>query len=239
MQVFCQIETACHLVADMSFTTVRGHLVMTDDNPIAPLRILIADDHDMVLEMIEMFLSNLPDFEVETARTLDDALVKIETAGGFDLVLLDLVMPGMDGIGGLPRAISANAGKPVAILTGNPSPRNVNGIIEAGGAGIVLKTTPLRTLANAIRFMAAGEQYLPRELTMGREDWQRAIDTPLTDKEQLVLSYLAEGMANRDIGRAVDIAEPTVKMHVRSICSKLSVQNRTQAVIKARDLGLA
>lgn len=212
---------------------------MPNDTPNTPLRILVADDHAMVLEMIEMFLSNLPDFEVETARTLDGALEKTKDAGGFDLVLLDLIMPGMDGMTGLAKAISANAGKPVAILTGNPTPRNVNDIVEAGAAGIVLKTTPLRTLANAIRFMAAGEQYLPREVTLGRENLQQAIDTPLTDKEQLVLSYLAEGLANRDIGRAVDIAEPTVKMHVRSICNKLGVKNRTQAVIKAKDLGLA
>lgn len=210
---------------------------MPNDNN--TIRILIADDHAMVLEMIEMFLSNLPDFKVETAQTLDEALEKINGAGGFDLVLLDLIMPGMDGMAGLSRAITANDGKPVAIITGNPSPRNVNDIIHSGAAGIVPKTTPLRTLANAVRFMAAGEQYLPKEVTLGRDSLQQGIDTPLTDKERLVLSYLAEGMANRDIGRAVDIAEPTVKMHVRSICNKLGVKNRTQAVVKARDLGIA
>lgn len=202
------------------------------------LRVLVADDHAMVLEMIELFLSSQPGISVETADTLDGALELVERLGSFDIILLDLNMPGMNGVEGLRRAIAANDGKPVGILTSNPSPHNVSQILEAGASGIVLKTTHTRTLANALRFMAAGEQYVPREITIDRSDQVNLPDNPLSKKELLVLSHLAEGLSNRDIGAKINLAEPTIKMHVRSICTKLEVKNRTQAVVKARDMGL-
>ncbi|WP_111735599.1 response regulator transcription factor [Roseovarius amoyensis] len=203
------------------------------------ISVLVADDHEMVLEMIEMFLSQASEFEVKTARTLDEALEAIAENGPFDVVLLDLVMPGMNGVTGIHKAIEANDGKPVAIITGNPSNRHVMDIVEAGVAGIILKTTHMRTLANALRFIAAGEQYIPRELTIDRELAEKSENNPLSPKEMQVLSYLVEGMANKDIGEAMRLAEPTVKMHVRSICTKLGAKNRTQAVLRSKDLGIA
>ncbi|WP_163849804.1 response regulator transcription factor [Pseudooceanicola aestuarii] len=203
------------------------------------LRVLVADDHEMLLEMIDMHLSGQPDMEVTTAKTLGEALDEVALAGGFDLVLLDLNMPGMNGMTGLPKMMAANKGKPVAIFTGNPPLRIVEEIVEAGASGIVLKTTPLRTLANAIRFMAAGDQYIPRELTFRRADEKPQNDTTLSVKEMEVLGYLAEGHSNRDIASALSLAEPTIKMHVRAICTKLGVKNRTQAVVTAKDLGIA
>jgi len=202
------------------------------------ISLLVADDHAMILDMIELFLSSLPELKVQTVQSLDEALDAIEREGSFDLILLDLHMPGMNGVEGLSRAIKANKGHPVAILTGNPTPRNVEDILKAGAAGIVLKTTHMRTLANAIRFMAAGEQYVPHEITVDRSQAHLASETPLSEKETLVLSYLVEGMPNREIAEALGLAEPTIKMHVRSICGKLGVKNRTQAVIKAKDLGI-
>ena len=202
------------------------------------IRVLVADDHEMILEMIEMFLSQTSDFEVTTASNLDDALKAIEDNGKFDVVLLDLIMPGMNGISGVKKAIAANEDKPVAIITGNPSNRNVIDIFDAGASGIILKTTPMRTLTNALRFIAAGEQYIPRELTFNREQAVGSENSLLSDKEMLVLSYLVEGMPNREIGESVRLAEPTVKMHVRSICTKLGAKNRTQAVLRAKELGL-
>lgn len=205
----------------------------------AQISVLVADDHAMVLEMIELFLSSIPELKVHTAQSLDESLEAIEREGSFDIILLDFHMPGMNGVEGLSRAIKANKGKPVAILTGSPTPRNVDDILKAGASGIVLKTTHMRTLANAIRFMAAGERYVPHELTVDRSQAHLNTETPLSEKESLVLSYLIEGLPNRDIAEALSLAEPTIKMHVRSICGKLGVKNRTQAVIKAKDLGIA
>lgn len=203
------------------------------------LNVLIVDDHEMVLEMFAMYLEGSADMSVTTARHLDEGLDKIAEHGPFDVVLLDLNMPGMNGISGLRRAIKANEGKPVAIITGSPSPRMLDEIMNSGASGIILKTTAVRSLANAIRFMHSGEHYMPLELVRERQMASRTVrHGQLSEKEMTVLSFLAQGKQNKEIANDLQLAEPTVKMHVTSICRKLGAQNRTQAVIMARDLGL-
>lgn len=115
------------------------------------LSVLIADDHEMVVEMFSLFLTASSEMTVKTAKSLDEALERIKEHGPFDVTLLDLNMPGMNGVAGLVRAIKLSAGKPVAILTSNPTPRMVDEILATGASGIVLKTTPVRSLGNAIR----------------------------------------------------------------------------------------
>ena len=133
-----------------------------------------------------------------------------------------------------------NEGNPVAIITSNPTPRMLQEIMGAGAAGVILKTTPARSLANAIQFINSGERYLPLELISAQSQPQPALrNGQLSDKEMEVLTYLAEGKANKEIANELDLAEPTVKMHVTAICRKLGAQNRTHAVVLARDLGIA
>jgi len=200
-------------------------------------RILIADDHAMVLEMFEQFLSNLPDFEAQTAPDLETALDKIGAEGPFDLVLVDLDMPGMNGITGLSKALERNGGKPVGILTSNPTAHVVSEALALGGAGIVLKTESLKSLTNEIRFMASGGRYVPVELIERPRAKVTKVssNSPLSEREMTVLALLAQGQPNREIGAELGLAEATVKMHVKSICAKLGANNRTQAVIVARD----
>lgn len=202
------------------------------------LRVLLADDHSMILEMFEMFADSVADIEVATVADLESALARIESDGAFDIVLLDLNMPGMNGLAGLDKARDANQGKPVAIITGSPTAHLVDEVIARGGAGVLPKTTSLRSVGNAIRFMAAGERYVPLDLMNDRNAARAALAVPLTDREIKVLEALAEGMSNRDIGAALGLAEPTVKMHVQSICKKLGASNRTQAVIVSRDMNV-
>ena len=145
----------------------------------------------------------------------------------------------MNGVSGLRRALRLQKGKPVAILTSNPTPRMVEELMNGGAAGIVLKTTAARSLVTAIRFMHAGEQYLPLELARKPAPLpQKVRNGTLTEREMAVLSQLAEGRQNKEIAADLQLAEPTVKMHVTSICRKLGAQNRTQAVVLARDLGI-
>ncbi|WP_145107025.1 response regulator transcription factor [Cereibacter sediminicola] len=202
------------------------------------LSVLIADDHEMVVEMFSLFLTASSEMTVRTAKSLDEGLERIKEHGPFDVTLLDLNMPGMNGVAGLTRAIKLSAGKPVAILTSNPTPRMVDEILAAGASGIVLKTTPVRSLGNAIRFMHAGEHYLPLELARDRRQAPDSSGGRLTEKEMLVMSYLAEGRQNKEIAHGLNLAEPTIKMHVKSICKKLGATNRTQAVVTARNLGI-
>ncbi|WP_343504887.1 response regulator transcription factor [Alloyangia pacifica] len=205
-----------------------------------PVRILIADDHAMVLEMFAQFIENLDDVSASTAPDLDTALSAIDRDGPYDLVLLDLNMPGMNGLEGLGRAISRNGGKPVALLTSNPPAHLVSEVLAMGGAGFVLKTTSLKAFANEIRFMAAGGRYIPVELIERQRVAPREprAAAQLSERENDVLAELAEGKSNRDIGAALGLKEATVKMHVKSICSKLEASNRTQAVIVARDMNI-
>lgn len=202
------------------------------------IRLLVADDHALILEMIELFIENVPDMSVRTALSLDRAIEEIEKSGSFDLVLLDLDMPGMNGLEGLERALVANAGKPVGIFTGNPTSRVVDDTMKLGGAGVIPKTTTMRTLANAVRFMVAGEKYLPMDMMREQLAAQSGIVSALSEREMAVLTELASGSPNREIGEALHLAEATIKMHVKSICKKLGVANRTQAVITAKKLKL-
>lgn len=210
--------------------------LQTDDT----IKLLIADDHAMVLEMLQMYLRDVPDIVVSTAPDLPQALTLIAEQGPFDLALLDLNMPGMNGLAGLERALEANGGMPVGVLTSAPQPKVVEEIVRIGGAGIVLKSASLKNFSNEIRFMAGGARYLPIELVEQRKPTsapgaQGENAANLSKREHEVLAYLSEGKLNREIGAALSLAEPTVKMHVKSICKKLGVNTRTQAVIAARD----
>lgn len=203
------------------------------------LKVLLADDHRMILEMFSLFLTESAGMSVITALSFDEAAQIIQAEGPFDVVLLDLNMPGMNGVAGLKRALRLNAGNPVAIITGSATPRMLQEIMNAGSAGIILKTTPVRSLANAIRFIHSGERYLPLELLQAQAQPNPVLKNgQLSDKEMEVLSYLAEGRPNKEIANELNLAEPTVKMHVTAICRKIGAQNRTQAVVMARDLGL-
>nr|WP_092903138.1 response regulator transcription factor [Rhodobacter sp. 24-YEA-8] len=213
---------------------------MSENNPApAPLSVLIADDHTLILEIIGLVLENSPDIKLSTAVSIDGAIEQLKKNGEFDLILLDLDMPGMHGVETLKQITALNAGKPVGIITGGPTPRVVDEMTRNGAAGLVPKTTSMKSLTNAIRFMAAGERYFPLELIQENKATQKAFVSPLSDREVSVLNLLADGMPNREIGENLGLAEATVKMHVKSICRKLGVTNRTQAVIQARNLKLA
>ncbi|MBJ2149338.1 response regulator transcription factor [Paracoccus sp. IB05] len=213
---------------------------MSENNPApAPLSVLIADDHTLILEIIGLVLENSPDIRLSTAISIDGAIEQLKKNGEFDLILLDLDMPGMHGVETLKQITALNAGKPVGIITGGPTPRVVDEMTRNGAAGLVPKTTSMKSLTNAIRFMAAGERYFPLELIQENKATQKAFVSPLSDREVSVLNLLADGMPNREIGENLGLAEATVKMHVKSICRKLGVTNRTQAVIQARNLKLA
>lgn len=202
------------------------------------ISILIADDHGMILDILSMYLTAQDDMKVTTAEDLNHALGQIAENGAYDLVLLDYNMPGMNGMVGLRRVIDVNGGNPVAIITGTPTKRMTEEALENGAAGVLPKTMAARSLSNAIRFMQAGETYLP--LSLMREDTPAAAqkDGPLSGREMTVLEYLGEGRQNKEIANALGLSEATIKMHVKSICKKLDANNRTHAVIVARDMGL-
>jgi DNA-binding NarL/FixJ family response regulator len=198
-------------------------------------RIMIADDHEMVLDMLSLFLQQVDDFEVKTTNTLDKVLEEIDRGGTFDVVLLDYDMPGMNGLKGLSRALEKNSPNPVALLTGNANHAMVHEVIALGAMGILTKNMSARSLENAIRLISSGDPYIPLALMQAEPEDTDKKASPLSDREMTVLKRLGEGWPNKEIAAALNLSEATIKMHVQSVCRKLDARNRTQAVINARD----
>lgn len=194
------------------------------------MRILVADDHDLVRETIAMFLQAEGMADVVSVASVDEAVKAADESGAFDLVLLDYNMPGMNGLAGLARMKQANDGNPVAILSGSATPAIADRAIAAGAAGFVPKTLGAKSMISAIRFMAAGEVFVPYGFQQQAETKTVA---NLTERETDVLRGLCEGKSNKEI--ALDLQEVTIKLHVKTLCRKLDARNRTQAAMIARD----
>lgn len=161
-----------------------------------------------------------------------EALDLISSTGAFDLALVDYNMPGMEGLMGLRKIMAANAGRPVALISGSMSVELAEQALEAGAAGFVPKTLGSKSLVAAVRCMMGGEIFAPLSL----------IPKPVTAEEGLlspreldVLRGIGLGKSNKEIARDHDLQEVTVKLHVKTMSRKLGAKNRTHAAMIARD----
>jgi len=214
-------------------------MTLHEPRPIArseSLRVLVVDDHILVAETVVSALTNEQGFRVETAPDVGSALEAVNRAGSYDAILLDYDVPGMDSLAGMRLIIEANGGR-VALFSGVINWTMVERAIDQGANGFIPKTLPLKTLGHAIRFIADGEVYLPADY-LRRKSRGDDGGFGLKPREMQVLSFLCEGLQNKEIGRELGMEEVIVKMDVKSICRKLGARNRTQAVIAARKHGL-
>ena len=204
------------------------------------MRILIADDHDLLRETLSMFLASEGSIDTALASTFDAALDLIQSEEKFDLILLDYNMPGMAGLNGLKRAMEASGGSPVALMSGIASRSVAEEALAFGAAGFVPKTLAAKTLVNAVRFMAMGEKYAPIDFMTA--DDPTVAPNPLAQKlsrrELQVLEGLSKGKSNKEIARDLDLQEPTIKLHVKTLYRKIGAANRTQAALIAKEEGL-
>lgn len=203
------------------------------------MKILIADDHDLVRETIVAYVEADGSIQTYSASDFDTAFALMTAEGPFDLVLLDYNMPGMNGLAGLEKALELENAPNIALISGEASRDIAEKVLAMGAAGFVPKTLPAKSLLNAIRFMAMGEQYAPVDfMTAQPEKAEHPLAKKLTERELQVLKGLTEGKSNKEIARDLNLSEPTIKLHVKTLYRKVGAKNRTQAALTAREVGL-
>lgn len=205
-----------------------------------PIRILIADDHAVVRQGLRMFLAL--DSELDVIGEATNGLQALQMAHKLkpDVILMDLLMPEMDGVSATTAVRRELPDIEVIALTSVLEDSAVIGAIRAGAIGYLLKDTESDDLIRAIKAAAAGQVQLSPKAAARLMREVRAPESPeaLTERETDVLRLLAEGKANKEIAQALTIGEKTVKTHVSSILGKLNVTSRTQAALYAVRIGL-
>jgi DNA-binding NarL/FixJ family response regulator len=202
----------------------------------SPIRILIVDDHPVVLAGLTSMLSTQPDFEVVgSASSGEEALqmLRIRTA---DLLLLDLRMPGMSGIDTLLAMKKERFNIRAIILTSFETDEDIYRSVQAGAQGYLLKGAPQADVVQAIHTVHAGRRYFPGNIAARLAE--RMMRADLTARELEVLHMLARGLTNKEIGNALRISGNTVRNHVNSIIEKLEVSDRTEAATTAIQRGI-
>ena len=213
------------------------------------MRIIVADDHPLYREAVKLRLERLlPDSRVIEVGSLEELLAQARAVPPLpvDLVLLDLYMPGMESGPGVDAVVRALPDAPVALMSGAASAQDVRQAISAGARGFLPKTMASELFAMAISMILAGGTYLPAEMAQAsgagmaelRSGAGGGFAEALSPRERQVLVRLSSGASNKEIGRDLNLAEVTVKLHVRQILRKIKARNRSEAASMATRAGL-
>jgi DNA-binding NarL/FixJ family response regulator len=205
----------------------------------APIRLLLVDDHEMVRAGLRTFLELQPDMAVVgEAATAEQALAQVPALAP-DIVVMDLMLPGMSGLDAVRRLGADHPGVRVVVLTSYAGQEWVLPAVRAGVAGYLLKDVGPVELADALRAVhAGGAQLHPTVAATVMQSVAAAERDPLTPRENEVLRLIARGLSNRLIARELALSEKTVKTHVSAVLAKLGVADRTQAALHAVRSGL-
>jgi len=200
------------------------------------IRILIVDDHPVVCAGLTSMLSAQPGIEVAGSAASGEEALAIVQRDPLDVILLDLRMPGMDGIGVLNALKKIEKSPRVVVLTSFEKEEDIYRAIRAGAHGYLLKDATESEMVAAISVVSAGKRYIPRHIAARLAD--RMMRSDLTARELQILELLAQGSTNKQIGTALDISDNTVRHHVNNIMEKLQVSDRTEAVATAMRSGV-
>lgn len=231
------------------------------------MKLLLADDHTLFRDALVQYIERSnPEAKVTIAEDFYQAYKQMEDNNDQDLILLDLRMPGMDGMGGFKKIREDFPDTPVALMSGIAEPEDVREAMDLGAAGYFPKTLSGKALLKGVEAVLSGEVFVPMdrnqpatpmpayygessplppppnyvELSESQKPASKTNDDfNLTPRENDVLEFLVTGASNKEIASALGLQVVTVKLHVRGICRKLGAKNRTQAALIAREHGLA
>ncbi len=224
------------------------------------MKLLIADDHTLFRDALVQYIERSdPLSSVTLAKDFYQAMDLLEQNPYQDLVILDLRMPGMDIMNGFKTIKQRFPNTPVALMSGIAEPEDVQAAIDLGAVGYFPKTMSGKALLKAIQQVVAGEVFIPEGKKAAKfmpsyysdshendlsqpakkikNNSQNIEDLKFTKREAEILPFLVEGAPNKEIARALDLQIVTIKLHVRGVCRKLGANNRTQAALKAKELG--
>jgi DNA-binding NarL/FixJ family response regulator len=200
------------------------------------MNVLIADDHPLVRDALARTVQQLG-ADVQVRETGDlDGLLRLAAQGDADLALVDLNMPGMDGVAGLRRLRAAAPTLPVVVASGQEDAATIRAVLAAGAVGFIPKSERSEVLLGALRLVQSGGTYVPSRLLNAPP---AAAAPELTPRQLDVLHLLLRGEPNKLIARELGLTEGTVKIHIAAILRVLHARNRTEAVVRARALGIA
>ncbi|MAF98459.1 MAG: DNA-binding response regulator [Micavibrio sp.] len=225
------------------------------------MKLLLADDHTLFRDALVQYISRSDiKAEISVAKDLNEVIDILEQDSKQDLIILDLRMPGMHGLNGFKLIREKYAEIPTALMSGVAEEEDVKESFELGAVGYFPKTMSGKALLQAIKLVLTGERFMPLDHSSNKVmpsyyddgDYKKSKNVfgygmasnsqdmasyKLTPREREVLGYLAQGASNKEIANDLGLQVVTVKLHVRGICRKLDVKNRTQAALKAGEMG--
>ncbi len=206
------------------------------------IKILIVDDHPLMREAVQMTLTEEPDLEVIGEASTGGEGIRLFKENQPDVIIMDLLMPGMDGLEAIARIREVDPQARILAFTSMENEVRVLAAIQAGALGYYPKTAPRATLLEAVRTVAEGKPYLPPDIALKLFNSLRSLkmpapvsepQEPLTVRQQELLALLAEGRSDYEIGQTLHLEESTVRSHVHHILQRLELENRAQLVAYA------
>lgn len=208
------------------------------------MKILIADDHSIVREGLRTALDGLgEDIQLLEAATADEARQQLAAHPDTELVILDLHMPGSNGLDLISDLCNTYTGIPVAVLSAEENPQMIQQTIDRGAAGFIPKSSASRVMVSALQLILSGGVYIPPNMIFdtqlqGGRPARTGASPDLTQRQQDVLVLLASGHSNKSIAKELGLSEHTIKIHITAILRALGVNNRTEAAVACMELGL-
>jgi DNA-binding NarL/FixJ family response regulator len=199
------------------------------------LKVVIADDHKLIAEAVKLTLANDEAMIVRTCYDLP-SLLELLAAESFDIILLDLRMPGMIGVESIGTVISAAGEGYVVLFTGQIDKHVLDRAFELGVRGLIEKTMPLQSLRSIISLINSGQVFVPVGVDIANQRNGHQENQVLSGNEMHVLQHASNGLTNKEIAIIMDTNEVMIKMYMRAVCKKLGARNRTHAAIIGREL---